>query len=91
MEIVNGIAYEDGKPIILHIIEIVPLNDYKLRVTFQNGETKIYDFKPLLDKPAFKPLLDQAKFKRVKLSHGVPTWDEENVDISPETIYLQAS
>ena len=38
--------------------DVKPLEKYKLLVTFQNGETKNYDVKPLFDKWAvFKDLI----------------------------------
>lgn len=38
--------------------DVKPLGKYKLLVTFQNGETKNYDVKPLFDKWAvFKDLI----------------------------------
>lgn len=88
MEFKNGIAFKNNRPTILHISEIIPLNNYILKASFENGEKRFYDFKPLLKYDAFTCLQDKMKFKRVTLDHGIPTWEKENVDISPETIYL---
>ena len=87
IEIQNGQAYQDGKPVILHAIDVEPRPNHQLYVTFSDGVTKIYDFSGLLKTEAFKPLEDEEKFSRVVLDHGIPTWEAENVDLSPETIY----
>ena len=91
IEIQNGQAYQDGKPIILHAIDVEPRKKYQLRVIFSDGVAKIYDFSQLLETEAFRPLKDEEKFNRVILDHGVPTWEAENVDISPETIYANGT
>ena len=87
IEIRDNIAYEDGKPIVLHIIEIEPCEGYQLLATFQDGTAKLYDVTHLLDKPVFKVLKQPEIFRRVVLDRGVPTWEKENIDISPESIY----
>ncbi len=84
----NGIATENGKPIILKIANIKPLANYILRAEFPDGTVKMYDFSKLLEYEVFKPLRDEKKFKKVILDHGIPTWKEIDADISPETIYL---
>ena len=84
----NGLAYDEtSNPTLLHVINLEPRADYKLVATFSDGVTKSYDFKPLLDREVFRPLRDPDSFKKVTLDHGVPTWEAENVDLSPETIY----
>ena len=87
IEIHNGIAYQDGKPTILHAIDIEPRDNYSLYVVFQDGVAKIYNASDLVKTEAFRELQDEAKFRNVVLDHGIPTWEAENVDISPETIY----
>jgi len=44
-------------------IAVKPLEDYELLITFQNGETKIFDAKPLLSLPLYKSLIStQSRF-----------------------------
>ena len=83
----KGIAYDNGKPIILHIIDVRPLEDYRLAATFADGTTKMYDVSPLLEYEAFRPLRDIKTFEGVALDHGIPTWESANVDLAPESIY----
>lgn len=91
IEIINGIAYQDKKPVILHIIDISALDGHRLRATFSDGVSKEYDMSNILEAEVFKPLQDEDKFKKVQLDHGVPTWEAENVDLSPETIYANGT
>ena len=79
----QGVAYNDGKPVILHVIDVETTDDYKLLATFSDGVTKIYNMKPLLEYEAFKVLKDINEFNKVTLDHGIPTWEDANVDISP--------
>ncbi|VUZ25685.1 Uncharacterised protein [Acetobacterium wieringae] len=37
----------------LAVINVEPLNDYKLLLTFDNGEKRIFDVSPYLDKGIF--------------------------------------
>ena len=69
------------------IIYISYVSDYKLKAEFKNGETRIYDFSPQLDYPAFHPLKDKKVFAKVKLDHGVPVWLKGEIDIAPEILY----
>ena len=65
----------------LEIIEIRPLENYKLWCKLKTGETKIYDFTPHLEQPIFQYLKDQSKFDTVSIGHsGVPTWIDESGD-----------
>ena len=58
----------------LGVIELHPLDDYKLWCRLMTGEIKIYDFSPHLTKPMFKHLKDPEKFKDVTVIDGTPTW-----------------
>ena len=69
---------------------IRPLKDYKLWIRFQTGEEKIFDFKPLLDAPAFLPLKDEQVFRDVYIDYGVAVWANGDIDISPAYLYENA-
>ncbi len=89
MYIEDGIAYAGEREPKLAISGVRPLEDYKLWVRFNTGEAKVFDFKPLLHKPAFAPLADEALFKQVYIDYGVTVWDDGNIDIAPETLYSE--
>ena len=70
----------------IEILEVYPIDDYQLELTFSNDETYIVNFLPLLDYPAFEHLKDLSKFKQFALINGTLQW-KENVDIAPEFLY----
>ena len=87
MFIVNGIAYA-GEPVPpIKVVGVRPLEGHRLRVRFSSGETKVFDFKPLLGTPAFALLADEKVFSAVGIDCGVPVWNDSEIDISPDTLY----
>lgn len=70
----------------LAIIDVKPLQDYKLLLTFENGEKRIFDMKPYLDKGIFRELKDEKIFKTVRVSFDSIEWSNE-ADIDPEVLY----
>ncbi|WP_035270702.1 DUF2442 domain-containing protein [Desulfitibacter alkalitolerans] len=70
----------------LAIIDVKPLSDYQLLLTFENGEKRIFDMKPYLDKGVFKELEDEEKFKSVRVSFDSIEWSNQ-ADIDPEFLY----
>lgn len=65
---------------------VEPLSDYQLLLTFENGEKRIFDMKPYLDKGIFKELKDEKKFKSVRVSFDSIEWSNQ-ADIDPEILY----
>ena len=63
-----------------------PLSEYQLLLTFENGEKKIFDMKPYLDKGIYKELKDENKFKTVRISFDSIEWCNK-ADIDPEFLY----
>lgn len=68
------------------IIDVKALNDYKILVIYQNGEQRIKDMKPYLEKGVFKKLKNEEFFKSVKVSFGTISWGEE-IDLCADSIY----
>lgn len=65
------------------------LPDYRLRLTFENGETREFDAKPYLDRGVFVRLKDPALFGRARVVAGSVEWPGE-VDLSYDTLYLKS-
>ena len=86
MYIVDGIEKEP----VIKISGVRPMEDFKLWLRFSTGEAKVFDFKPLLEKPAFAPLADRAVFNGVYIDYGVTVWNNGNIDISPKFLYDNA-
>ena len=73
--------------------KVTPLENYKLLLTFDNGEIRNADIKPLLDKTVFTPLKDTAIFKSVYIQYGAVTWKDGNgneIDICPDNMYINS-
>lgn len=66
--------------------EVKPLSDYQLLLTFENGEKRIFDMEPYLDKGIYKELKDESKFKSVRVSFDSIEWCNQ-ADIDPEFLY----
>lgn len=67
------------------IIDVKPLEDYKLLLTFDNQEKKIKDMKPYLDKGVFKKLKDKEFFNSVRIAFGTISWDD--IDMCADSLY----
>jgi Protein of unknown function (DUF2442) len=68
------------------VTAVTALKDYKLSLTFKNGEEKVFDMKPYLETGIFKELKDETLFKTVHVSFDTVEWANE-ADIDPETLY----
>ncbi len=67
--------------------DVEPLADYKLRLSFTNGEAKVFDVSPYLDKGIFSELKDKNYFKQVQVVAGAVEWPNEQ-DFSNDTLFL---
>ena len=70
----------------LAVKEVKYIDNYKLILTFENNEVKLFDMIPYLDKGIFQELKDENLFKAVKVSFDSIEWPNE-ADIDPETLY----
>ncbi len=70
----------------LSIKEVKPLEEYKLLLTFENDEVRLFDMNPYLEKGIFKELKDKTKFNSVKVSFDTIEWENE-ADMDPEMLY----
>jgi len=62
--------------------------DYRLRIRFDDGGTKLVDLGPYLDGPIFEPLKDLSYFKRFQANKEIDTvvWPND-ADFSPDFLY----
>ena len=71
------------------VIEVKPLNAYKLRLRFEDGVTGIIDLEELVDFTGiFKPLKDHQYFIQATVDPDVGTiyWPN-GADIDPDVLY----
>jgi hypothetical protein len=83
---IDGISYAGEIKRNPKLIFVKPLQDYKLLLSFSNGENKIFDCKKILEYPAYKALKNTEIFNSVYVFCGVPTWLDNTIDIAPEII-----
>jgi hypothetical protein len=67
------------------VIEVEPLENYKLRVSLSNGRKGIFDMSTFLNKGVFNELKDPEYFRRVSVKYDTVVWPHEQ-DIAPETV-----
>ena len=70
------------------ITEAEVLNDYNLKLVFNDGSRKSYDFKSLIEKQdLYNPLKDKKLFESFKLDGWTVSWADGTIDIAPEFLY----
>lgn len=70
----------------LAVKDVKVVDDYKLILTFENNEVRLFDMKPYLELGIFKSLKDKSLFNTVKVSFDTIEWSN-GADIDPETLY----
>jgi hypothetical protein len=68
---------------------VVPLDDYRLLLTFENGERRQFDAKPYLGKGAFAALRDPTVFNSVRVSFDTIQWSN-GADLCPEVLFAES-
>lgn len=66
--------------------EVQPRKDYTLLITFADGTKKIYDARPLLEKPIYAQLKNPAFFLKAEVDCDTVVWSDD-IDIAPEHLY----
>ncbi|MBN2018970.1 MAG: DUF2442 domain-containing protein [Sedimentisphaerales bacterium] len=71
-----------------YVTNVDYLNDYKLKLRFEDDSIKIVDLQPYLDGPIFEPLKKIDFFRQVKVNPDIDTivWPN-NADFAPEFLY----
>jgi hypothetical protein len=67
---------------------VIPLDNYRLRLTFDNGVCKVYDCTPLLQKAVFAPLANDWLFRTAQVDpggYGV-SWNED-IDLAESELW----
>ncbi len=75
------------------ILKVTPPDNYRLIAEFENGEKRIADIKPLMNKKVFSMLEDVSLFNRAYIEFGAVTWhtpDGNEIDICPDKLYMDS-
>ena len=73
-------------PILLTITHAEYVKDYVLRIAFSNGEVRLVDFTPLMQKGICTKLQDLDYFKSFTLDPFTIDWNDE-IGFAPEYLY----
>ncbi|MDT3740115.1 MAG: DUF2442 domain-containing protein [Candidatus Kapabacteria bacterium] len=71
-------------------IEVKATNDYKLLITFDNKEVKLFDAKYLLSLKPYLPLNNKAFFSTAR-TNGISIEWSDDVDICPDELYYNST
>jgi len=72
------------------IKSVTIMNDFKLLLEFNTEEKRVFDVKPLLDKPVFQPLKDKELFEKVHIIYDYTiAWNDE-IDMCPDSLYIDS-
>lgn len=72
--------------ILLDVLTVKATRDFRLHLEFENGEKRIFDMTPLLEKKPFIRLKGSPLFLAARVDYGTVCWPG-NIDIAPETLY----
>ncbi len=71
---------------LLDVVTVKPLPDFKLDLIFENGELRRFDMHPLLAIKPWNRIASLNLFERARVDYGTVVWPGE-IDIAPETLY----
>ena len=64
------------------------LGDYRLELSFSNGEVRVFDAKEFIaSHPLFASLQDKQLFSQFRLDGWTVSWQNGRLDIAPEYLY----
>lgn len=76
----------EAKPLLIKVIKAEYVEDYILRLTFNDGAVKCCDFLPLAQEGIFLKLRDLNYFKSFTLDPWTVDWNNE-IGFAPEYLY----
>ena len=72
-----------------YVKHVRPLDDFRLEVVFENGERRLFDVQPYLQRGRFGRLQNRAVFRAARVVDGSVEWPGE-LDLSYDTLYLES-
>lgn len=74
----------------LSVINVEPIQNYHLKLTFKNGEIRVFDMNPYLHLGVFVELRNIVMFNTVRVSFDTIEW-ENGADFDPEILYAEST
>ena len=87
MYIIDGIAYADEPYEDMQIADIRILDDLTMLVTFDTGQTRLFDASRLIHEQAFAPLAHTPTFASARVQNGYLTWNDGAIDLAAQAVY----
>lgn len=72
-----------------YVKHVRPLDDHQLEMVFENGERRLFDVKPYLQRGLFVRLQNRAAFQAARVVAGSVEWPGD-LDLSYDTLYLES-
>ena len=67
-------------------VAVTVTSDHTLLVTFSNGESRLFDIRPLLSRKCYARLSNKAFLSDAFIQNGCVTWPDD-IDIDPDWLY----
>ena len=71
---------------LVDVVTVYPLSDFKLDLIYANGEKRRFDMKPFLTIKPWDRIANPKIFNLARADYGTVVWPGE-IDIAPETLY----
>jgi len=71
---------------LLRVVSLEILQDYRVLVGFNNNEKRVFDYEPHINTGVFQKLKNPVYFQRASINGGTVAWDG-NLDFAPEYLY----
>jgi len=76
---------------VLHqVMTAVPVDDTRVRVSFENGLTGVFDCAPYMRESYWHRLREPAYFRQVKAECGTLCWPND-IDVAPEDVWEECA
>lgn len=72
--------------LLLDVVKVETKPGYKLHLEFENGEKRLFDMTPYMERSPFNALKPPPLFSCAYVDYGTVVWPG-NIDIAPETLY----
>lgn len=68
------------------LVKAIAKENFEIELIYENGEKRLYDFKPNLEHPFYQELKDKELFSKMIVAQGELNW-ESGQDFCPNTLY----
>ncbi|MDP3149407.1 MAG: DUF2442 domain-containing protein [Ignavibacteria bacterium] len=82
--------YIDVQTTLLEIKSAKYIGDYAIRIFFNDGVSRLVDFKPFLESslhPSIRKYFDEVKFNQFKIIDGNLNWNDHDLIFPIEDLY----